>query len=90
MTVQWKSREEYFALIESDPEHRYEYLDGYISMMTERTERPAPQFLAQSAMARFARKVTLISAGAKAVKLEPSGAETAIPRKAKSGPSMVP
>ena len=31
---EWKSREEYFALIESDPEHRYEYLDGYIYMMT--------------------------------------------------------
>lgn len=29
-----KSREEYFALLESDPEHRYEYLDGYIYMMT--------------------------------------------------------
>ncbi|HYK86254.1 MAG TPA: hypothetical protein VEV19_12860 [Ktedonobacteraceae bacterium] len=58
MTVQWKSREEYFALIESDPEHRYEYLDGYIYMMTERTERPAPQFLAQSAMARFALRGT--------------------------------
>ncbi|HCI81797.1 MAG TPA: hypothetical protein DHW02_19145 [Ktedonobacter sp.] len=29
-----KSREEYFALVESDPEHRYEYLDGLIYMMT--------------------------------------------------------
>src|SRR5579863_6764032 len=29
-----KSREEYFALLESDPEHRYEYLDGDIYMMT--------------------------------------------------------
>jgi Uma2 family endonuclease len=29
-----KSREEYFALLENDPEHRYEYLDGYIYMMT--------------------------------------------------------
>ena len=29
-----RSREEYFALIESDPAHRYEYLDGYIYMMT--------------------------------------------------------
>ncbi len=29
-----KSREEYFALLEADPEHRYEYLDGYIYMMT--------------------------------------------------------
>lgn len=29
-----KSLEEYFALLESDPEHRYEYLDGYIYMMT--------------------------------------------------------
>ena len=25
-----KSREEYFALLENDPEHRYEYLDGAI------------------------------------------------------------
>jgi hypothetical protein len=25
-----KSREEYFALLENDPEHRYEYLDGLI------------------------------------------------------------
>jgi len=29
-----KSREEYFAVLESDPEHRYAYLDGYIYMMT--------------------------------------------------------
>lgn len=29
-----KSREEYFALIESDPAHCYEYLDGFIYMMT--------------------------------------------------------
>ncbi len=29
-----KSREEYFAFLERDPEHRYEYLDGYIYMMT--------------------------------------------------------
>lgn len=29
-----KSLEEYFAILESDPEHRYEYLDGYIYMMT--------------------------------------------------------
>ncbi|MDQ6659763.1 MAG: Uma2 family endonuclease [Chloroflexota bacterium] len=29
-----KSREEYFALVESDPDHRYEYLDGSIYMMT--------------------------------------------------------
>lgn len=29
-----KSREEYFALLEADPTHRYEYLDGYIYMMT--------------------------------------------------------
>ena len=29
-----KSRDEYFALLESDLEHRYEYLDGYIYMMT--------------------------------------------------------
>jgi Uma2 family endonuclease len=29
-----KSREEYFALLESDPTHRYEYLDGDIYMMT--------------------------------------------------------
>ena len=29
-----KSLEEYFALLESDPEHRYEYLDGYIYMIT--------------------------------------------------------
>src|SRR5579859_5604125 len=28
------SLEEYFALLEKDPEHRYEYLDGYIYMMT--------------------------------------------------------
>lgn len=28
------SLEEYLALIEQDPEHRYEYLDGYIYMMT--------------------------------------------------------
>jgi Uma2 family endonuclease len=28
-----KSLEECFALLESDPEHRYEYLDGYIYMM---------------------------------------------------------
>jgi len=29
-----KSREEYAELLENDPEHRYEYLDGYIYMMT--------------------------------------------------------
>ena len=29
-----KSREEYFAILENDPEHRYEYLDGYVYMMT--------------------------------------------------------
>ena len=29
-----KSREEYAALLESDPAHRYEYLDGSIYMMT--------------------------------------------------------
>jgi len=29
-----KSLEEYYALLESDPEHSYEYLDGYIYMMT--------------------------------------------------------
>ncbi|HVB22240.1 MAG TPA: Uma2 family endonuclease [Ktedonobacteraceae bacterium] len=29
-----KSREEYFAILENDPEHRYEYLDGFIYMMT--------------------------------------------------------
>ena len=29
-----KSRAEYFALLENDPEHRYEYIDGYIYMMT--------------------------------------------------------
>jgi Uma2 family endonuclease len=29
-----KSLEEYFALLESDTEHRYEYIDGYIYMMT--------------------------------------------------------
>lgn len=29
-----KSREEYFALLEADPTHSYEYLDGYIYMMT--------------------------------------------------------
>ncbi len=29
-----KSREEYFAILENDPEHRYEYLDGYIYLMT--------------------------------------------------------
>ncbi len=28
------SLEEYFAILESDPEHRYEYLDGDIYMMT--------------------------------------------------------
>ena len=26
--------EEFFALLESDPEHRYEYIDGYAYMMT--------------------------------------------------------
>lgn len=31
---QRKSREEYFTLLESDPLHRYEYLDGSIYMMT--------------------------------------------------------
>ena len=30
-----KSLEEYFAILESDPEHRYEYLDGYVYMMTD-------------------------------------------------------
>jgi Uma2 family endonuclease len=29
------SLEEFFALLESDPEHRYELIDGYPSMMTE-------------------------------------------------------
>jgi Uma2 family endonuclease len=29
-----KSREEYVAILENDPEHRYEYLDGYVYMMT--------------------------------------------------------
>ena len=29
-----KSLEEYFALLENDPEHAYEYLDGFIYMMT--------------------------------------------------------
>src|ERR1700694_1350265 len=29
-----KSREEYFAFLERAPEHRYEYLDGYIYTMT--------------------------------------------------------
>ncbi len=29
-----KSLEEYFALLESNPDHRYEYLDGYIYMMS--------------------------------------------------------
>ena len=28
------SLEEFFALLESDPEHRYEFIDGYPSMMT--------------------------------------------------------
>jgi len=28
-----KNVEEFFALRESDPEHRYEYIDGYIYMM---------------------------------------------------------
>ena len=28
------SLEEFFALIESDPEHRYEFIDGYPYMMT--------------------------------------------------------
>ncbi len=28
------SLEEFFALVESDPEHRYEYIDGYAYMMT--------------------------------------------------------
>src|SRR5258708_39779179 len=28
------SLEEYFAIIEKDPEHGYEYLDGHIYMMT--------------------------------------------------------
>ena len=31
---QRKSLEEYFALLENDPEHAYEYLDGFIYMMT--------------------------------------------------------
>lgn len=29
-----KSREEYVAILENDPEHRYEYLDGYVYIMT--------------------------------------------------------
>lgn len=29
-----KSREEYFAILQQDSEHRYEFLDGYIYMMT--------------------------------------------------------
>jgi Uma2 family endonuclease len=28
------SLEEFFALVESDPEHRYEYIEGYANMMT--------------------------------------------------------
>ena len=28
------SLEEFFALVASDPEHRYEYIDGYVYMMT--------------------------------------------------------
>ena len=28
------SLEEFFALVESDPEHRYEYIEGYAYMMT--------------------------------------------------------
>lgn len=28
------NREAFFALVESDPEHRYEYIDGYAYMMT--------------------------------------------------------
>jgi Uma2 family endonuclease len=28
------SLEDFFALVESDPEHRYEYIDGYAYMMT--------------------------------------------------------
>src|SRR6202165_6177058 len=28
------SLEEFFALVEGDPEHRYEYIDGYAYMMT--------------------------------------------------------
>jgi Uma2 family endonuclease len=28
------SLEEFFALVESDPDHRYEFIDGYPSMMT--------------------------------------------------------
>ncbi|MHB8600491.1 MAG: Uma2 family endonuclease [Ktedonobacteraceae bacterium] len=34
MSNERKNLEEYFALLESDPEHGYEYLDGYIYMMT--------------------------------------------------------
>ncbi len=29
-----KSREEYATIIEHDPDHRYEFLDGYVYMMT--------------------------------------------------------
>ncbi|HKF37338.1 MAG TPA: hypothetical protein VKB35_10605 [Ktedonobacteraceae bacterium] len=36
------SLEEYFAILEKDPEHRYEYLDGDIYMMTGRTLRKLP------------------------------------------------
>jgi Uma2 family endonuclease len=34
-----KSVEEYFALMQSDPDHRYEYIDGHIYMMTGGTKR---------------------------------------------------
>lgn len=34
-----KSVEEYFALMRSDPDHRYEYIDGYIYMMSGGTKR---------------------------------------------------
>ncbi|HEY1353089.1 MAG TPA: Uma2 family endonuclease [Ktedonobacteraceae bacterium] len=34
-----KSVEEYFALMQSDPDHRYEYIDGYIYMMSGGTKR---------------------------------------------------
>jgi Uma2 family endonuclease len=35
------SVEEFFALRESDPDHRYEYIDGYVYMMTGGTRRHA-------------------------------------------------
>ncbi len=34
MSNERKSREEYFAILESDLDHGYEYLDGYVYMMT--------------------------------------------------------